>query len=101
MTQKTVELLTALAEPTRLLALRLLWDGNEHCVCELMRALDATQSRASRHLSVLKKAGLVTDQRDAQRILYRRNPKLETDVIALVQAALDLEGKKKRKGKTT
>ena len=34
-------ILAALAEPTRLEAVRLLWDGREHCVCELMQKLDA------------------------------------------------------------
>ena len=49
--------LSALAEPTRLEAMRLLADGSEHCVCELMRKLGATQSRMSRHMLVLKQAG--------------------------------------------
>ena len=63
--QTTIDLLSALAEPTRLGAIRLLWDGQEHCVCELMRELGATQSRMSRHMAVLKRAGLVIDRRDA------------------------------------
>ncbi|MBS1184016.1 MAG: transcriptional regulator, ArsR family, partial [Proteobacteria bacterium] len=29
-----VDILSALADPTRLSAIRLLWDGEEHCVCE-------------------------------------------------------------------
>lgn len=61
-----VTVLAALAEPTRLGALRLLADGKEHCVCDLMRRLDATQSRMSRHMKVLRNAGLVTDRREAQ-----------------------------------
>ena len=44
--------LSALAEPTRLAAMRILHDGDEHCVCDLMRRLDATQSRMSRHMQV-------------------------------------------------
>ena len=72
-----VQLMSALADPTRLQALRLLWDGQEHCVCELMKILGATQSRMSRHMGVLKIAGLVVDRRDAQWVRYRRNPKLD------------------------
>ena len=34
--------LSALAEPTRLAALGVLWDGGEHCVCELMAKLGAS-----------------------------------------------------------
>lgn len=83
-------ILSALAEPTRLEALRLIWDGREHCVCELMRELGATQSRMSRHMAALKGAGLVTDRRDAQWVRYRRAPNLPHEVIALVDAALAL-----------
>ena len=92
-----VAMLSALAEPTRLAAIRLLWDGREHCVCELMGELGATQSRMSRHMSVLKAAGLVTDRRDAQWVRYRRSPDLPDTVIALVDAALAIDGAKKRR----
>ena len=81
--------LSALAEPTRLEAMRLLADGSEHCVCELMRKLGATQSRMSRHMQVLKQAGLVLDQRDAQWVRYRINPELAPSLARLVEAALE------------
>ncbi|WP_299365119.1 metalloregulator ArsR/SmtB family transcription factor [uncultured Paracoccus sp.] len=83
--------LSALAEPTRLEAMRLLADGSEHCVCELMRELGATQSRMSRHMQVLKHAGLVVDRRDAQWVRYRLNPDLSPPLARLVDAALDRE----------
>jgi ArsR family transcriptional regulator len=85
-----ITILTAMAEPTRLAALRLLWDGREHCVCELVRELGATQSRMSRHMAVLKSVGLVVDRRDAQWVRYRRAPKLAPEVEVLVDAALAL-----------
>jgi ArsR family transcriptional regulator len=85
-----IMILSALAEPTRLEALRLVWDGDEHCVCELMQKLGASQSRMSRHMGGLKAAGLVTDRRDAQWVRYRRAPNLIPEVIALVDAALAL-----------
>ncbi len=81
--------LSALAEPTRFEAMRLLADGSEHCVCELMRKLGATQSRMSRHMQVLKQAGLVLDRRDAQWVRYRINPDLPPSLIQLVEAALE------------
>ena len=83
-------LLSALAGPTRLEALRLVWDGQEHCVCELMVKLGASQSRMSRHMATLKAAGLVTDRRDAQWVRYRRNPDLPPEIVSLVEAALAL-----------
>ncbi|MCF8479848.1 MAG: metalloregulator ArsR/SmtB family transcription factor [Rhodospirillum sp.] len=81
-------LLSALSEPTRLGAIRLLWDGGEHCVCELMTVLGATQSRMSRHMGILKVAGLVTDRRDAQWVRYRRAPNLPPDITRIVDAVL-------------
>ncbi|MBT3071327.1 metalloregulator ArsR/SmtB family transcription factor [Rhodomicrobium sp. Az07] len=91
-----VEILSALAEPTRFAAMRLLWDGREHCVCELMRELGASQSRMSRHMAVLRNAGLVIDRRDAQWVRYRISPDLSAEIVALLEAALALSGKPQR-----
>jgi ArsR family transcriptional regulator len=89
--------MSALSDPTRLAALRLLWDGKEHCVCELMKRLGATQSRMSRHMGVLKGAGLVIDRRDAQWVRYRRNPTLDREVVAIVDAVVAALPAEKRK----
>lgn len=80
--------LTALAEPTRLRAMQILSDGQEICVCDLMRRLDASQSRISRHMAVLKQAGLVVDRRDAQWVRYRITPDLPPHLRTLLAAAL-------------
>lgn len=88
--QTTIALLSALAEPTRLEALHLLWDGQERCVCELMDKLGITQSRMSRHMSTLKTAGLVLDRRDPPWVRYRRHPNLSPAVVTLVESAFAL-----------
>jgi ArsR family transcriptional regulator len=93
----SIEILAALAEPTRLSAIRLLWYGEERCVCELMRRLGATQSRISRHMATLKVAGLVIDRRDAQWVRYRRAPDLPRAIVALVDAALAVADGRGRK----
>lgn len=80
--------MSALSEPTRLGAMRLLADGREHCVCELMELLSATQSRMSRHMGVLKAAGIVTDRRDAQWVRYRRNPDLAPELDAILDTVV-------------
>ncbi len=85
-----------LPKTTRLEALRLIWDGQEHCVCELMKVLGASQSRMSRHMATLKLAGLVTDRRDAQWVRYRRKPDLPDTVVALVDAALAMPAERER-----
>ena len=89
-------ILTALAEPTRLAAIRLLADGGEHCVCELMARLDATQSRMSRHMQTLKQAGLVTDRRDAQWVRYRLNPEMPPEIRAVLAAVLAADAREER-----
>ncbi|QFR34666.1 metalloregulator ArsR/SmtB family transcription factor [Ancylobacter sp. TS-1] len=83
-----VHILAALSEPTRLTAIHIIWDGGEHCVCELMERLNATQSRMSRHMGVLKAAGLVVDRRDAQWVRYRRNPDLPQSAACIVDAVI-------------
>lgn len=89
------QILTALAEPTRLAAMRILWDGGEHCVCELMQRLDASQSRMSRHMAALKAAGLITDRRDRQWVRYRLNPDLHSDIYALLGAVMAIGAERK------
>jgi DNA-binding transcriptional ArsR family regulator len=69
----------ALADPTRRQILQDLRDG-ELAAGEIARRFSISGPSVSRHLSVLKAAGLVRDRRDANRILYS----LETDRIALV-----------------
>ena len=91
------EILTAICDPTRRAALALLWDGDEHCVCELMARLDASQSRMSRHMKVLREAGLVLDRRDAQWVRYRRNPDLAPEFAAGIDAVLTAELNLERK----
>jgi len=84
------DLMSVLSDPTRLEALSLLWEGQEPCVCELMGTLGASQSRMSRHMSALKTAGLVGDRRDAQWVRYRRKPRLDPLIVAVVDAVLAL-----------
>jgi DNA-binding transcriptional ArsR family regulator len=65
--------LTALAEPTRREILRLLLE-EPRSVGELAAALDANQPSTSKHLRVLREAGLVHVHPDAQRRVYALRP---------------------------
>lgn len=80
--------LSALSEPTRLNAMRILWDGKEHCVCELMEKLGVTQSRMSRHMKVLTQAGLLRARRDAQWVRYRLDPQMRPEIASVLEAVL-------------
>ena len=59
----------ALGHPSRLLMLDALKAGDK-CVCELTALVGSDQSTVSKHLSVLKQAGLVTDRREGVMIYY-------------------------------
>jgi len=61
----------ALADETRLQILWLLLGEEELCVCDIMRALGITQSKASRHLRYLFNVGLVSDRREGAWMYYR------------------------------
>jgi ArsR family transcriptional regulator len=60
----------ALAHPSRLLILEAL-DGREMCVCDLTELVGADQSTVSKHLAILKQAGLVEDRKDGVMAYYR------------------------------
>lgn len=92
----TASFLSALAEPTRLAALHLLADGDEHCVCELMAKLQTTQSRMSRHMKTLLTAGIVVGRRDAQWVRYRINPELPAEHQNIIDAVLAVGISKQR-----
>lgn len=63
----------ALSHPTRLWMTEQLGNG-EKCVCEFVAALDADFSTISKHLSVLKQAGIVEDEKRGKRVFYRLKP---------------------------
>ena len=67
-----VKVFKALSDETRIRLLKLV-QQRELCVCELMQALNMTQSRVSRNLGILKDAGLVKDRRDGLWVHYSLN----------------------------
>jgi DNA-binding transcriptional ArsR family regulator len=78
---KTLPALQVLAEPRRLEILELLRDG-ERPVGELVQSLSLSQPAVSKHLRVLRNAGLVEARIDAQRRLYRIRPEPLADLDA-------------------
>lgn len=68
--KKTVQIMKALADETRLRILALLFDG-ELCVCDLVDVLGLPQSTISRHLAYLRSNGWVSDRRRNKWMHYR------------------------------
>jgi ArsR family transcriptional regulator len=67
--QRKSEVFKALGHPSRLKIVERLVDG-EQCVCRLLEMFDVDMSTLSRHLSVLKNAGILTDERRGKNIFY-------------------------------
>lgn len=86
-----VNIFKALADETRLRVIKLL-QKRELCVCELMQVLGMSQPRISRHLTVLKNAGLVDDRREGRWIHYslRKEALQKDDIKLLLKAMLSL-----------
>ena len=59
----------SLSDETRLRILNILLE-RECCVCEVMQALDISQTRASRNLKLLYDAGFLTSRKDGVWVLY-------------------------------
>ena|SRR5215208_4964258 len=79
------QLFHALSDETRLEIVGMLRDG-ERCVCELMSALDAAQSRLSFHLRVLKDAGIVVDRRDGRWVHYSLSKEALDEASGFIKA---------------
>jgi len=63
-------ILKLVAEESRLKLFCILGSG-EHCVCELLEHVDMSQSLVSHHLADMKRAGLVTDDKQGLRVYYQ------------------------------
>ena len=70
----------ALADPTRRRILELLRDGDK-TAGELAEHFDMSKPSVSHHLATLRAAGLVTDERRGQNVVYRLNTTVMQDII--------------------
>ena len=61
--------LKAMAHPARLYMIEVL-AGGERCVCELTEMVGSDMSTVSRHLSVLRNASIVRDEKRGSQVFY-------------------------------
>lgn len=71
--EKKSDILKAMAHPTRLFILHEL-NEKSLCVCEITELIDAETSTISKHLRILKNAGLISRRKKGLQVFY----KLET-----------------------
>ena len=86
--RELVKVFKTLSDETRIRLLKLLFE-RELCVCELMQAIDMTQSRVSRNLGILKEAGLVKDRRDGLWAFYSLDRKSFNQYVSPILGLLD------------
>lgn len=85
--ENLIQFSKALADPTRVRILAAIRLGGEClCVCEMVDALDLSQSTLSTHLRVLRNAGLVLATRRQTWVEYRLSPEFEGVIEALLDA---------------
>lgn len=108
--RELANLFKVLSDESRLRILNLLVYSEELCVCDIQRILKFSQPKVSRHLTYLKNAGLVVDERKGMWVIYslanaedettkrlmkelkhifNLNPDLKKDLIKLKRAIND------------
>jgi ArsR family transcriptional regulator len=73
-TDPDIQLLAALADPTRMEIVRELAGSAEVCACDFTSCCDVSQPTVSHHLRVLRDAGVVTSERRGNWVFYRLAP---------------------------
>jgi DNA-binding transcriptional ArsR family regulator len=77
----------ALGHPLRLGVVEFLQNG-EKCVCEIVEEVGTEISNVSKHLSILKKSGIVADRRDGIKIMYRLTMPCALDFARCVEGVV-------------
>jgi DNA-binding transcriptional ArsR family regulator len=85
---RIAERLKALADPTRLKILHVLEEGGR-CVSEIVEAVGGSQANVSKHLAILRRAGLVDCQRRGLNVDYRVTDSTSLAICRTVCAVLE------------
>ncbi|MBN2602414.1 MAG: winged helix-turn-helix transcriptional regulator [Candidatus Marinimicrobia bacterium] len=87
--REITKLFKALSDPNRLRILKML-EIKPLCVCEITEALRLATSTVSKHLSILRNAGFISDQKDAKWVNYTLKPEGKAcGLLPIVSAWLD------------
>lgn len=84
------KILKAMGHPTRLYIIEELARG-EKCVCEFVDVVGHDFSTVSKHLSVLKQAGIVADEKRGQQVFYRLKVPCVLNFMGCIEAVIKSE----------
>ena len=87
------KIIKALAHPARLLIVDELSAEGERCVCELTELIGTDMSTVSRHLTVLKAAGLVDDEKRGKMVFYRLQVKCILNFFDCIESVVACNAK--------
>jgi DNA-binding transcriptional ArsR family regulator len=82
------KIIKAMAHPTRLLIVDELANNGERCVCELTNLVGADMSTVSRHLAVLKRVGIVVDDKRGAQVYYSLRVQCVVNFFECVESVL-------------
>lgn len=86
---KQADIFKALSDKSRLRILKML-QKKFLCVCEITEILKLATSTVSNHLSILKEAGFIIDDKDKKWVNYKINPNPEDPAVASILMSLHL-----------
>lgn len=78
----------AMAHPARLLIVDELGKNGERCVCELTELIGSDMSTVSRHLTQLKRAGVIVDEKRGQMVFYRLRVSCVLDFFDCIESVI-------------
>jgi DNA-binding transcriptional ArsR family regulator len=90
--ERRANILKALAHPSRLMMVDELANG-ERCVCELQALVGADISTVSKHLTVLKKAGLVESEKRGLQVFYTLLSPCVMNFFTCVESVIEAHNK--------
>ncbi len=95
-----VRVVKAMAHPTRMFIVDELSQAGERCVCELTEMVGADISTVSKHLSILKNAGIITDDKRANQVYYRLRVPCILDFFRCIESVLECDAEGGQKCRT-
>jgi len=84
-----VRVVKAMAHPTRMFIVDELSRVGERCVCELTEMIGDDISTVSKHLSVLKNAGIIADDKRGNQVFYRLRVPCILDFFRCVESVIE------------
>jgi ArsR family transcriptional regulator len=92
-----VRVVKATAHPTRMFIVDELSRVGEKCVCELTEMVGDDMSTVSKHLAILKQAGIIVDDKRGNQVYYRLRVPCIVDFFRCVESVIECDAEYTRK----